>query len=60
MGMFNGMEESIILHPVMQQKENFKTIQKASYGGDLYIAGKMDSKGNLADFCDNYLNKKNM
>jgi len=49
--MFNGMEEFIILHLVIQQKENSKTIQKVSYGGDFFIAGKMDNKGNLADFC---------
>ena len=56
MDMYNVMEEFIILLLVIQQKENFKTILKDNCGGDLFIVGKMDNKGNLADFCYNNTN----
>lgn len=54
--MYNGVEEFIILLLVIQQKENFKTIRKVNCGGDFFIVGKMDNKGNLADFCYNNTN----
>jgi hypothetical protein len=50
MAIYKEKQVFITLLLEIQQREILKIIQKVSYWADFSIAGKMDNKGNSADF----------